>query len=187
VLLTESDLTGTRGTGSKDVSKRMPSRRKNAVDPVQLRTGDTVVHEQHGVARYVEMVQRTVQGATREYLILEFAPSKKGQPGDRVFVPTDQLELVTKYVGGEAPDPRPARRRDWAKRKGRARKAVKDIAAGLIQLYSARMAAPATPSARTPRGSASSRTPSRTSRRPTSSRRSPRSRRTWRSRSRWTG
>ncbi|MDP9466933.1 MAG: transcription-repair coupling factor, partial [Actinomycetota bacterium] len=142
VLLTESDLTGTRGTGSKDVSKRMPSRRKNAVDPVQLRTGDTVVHEQHGVARYVEMVQRTVQGATREYLILEFAPSKKGQPGDRVFVPTDQLELVTKYVGGEAPTLDRLGGADWAKRKGRARKAVKDIAAGLIQLYSARMAAP---------------------------------------------
>jgi transcription-repair coupling factor (superfamily II helicase) len=142
VLLTESDLTGTRGTGSKDVSKRMPSRRKNAIDPVQLRTGDTVVHEQHGVARYVEMVQRTVQGATREYLILEFAPSKRGQPGDRVFVPTDQLELVTKYVGGEAPTLDRLGGGDWAKRKGRARKAVKDIAAGLIQLYSARMAAP---------------------------------------------
>ena len=142
VLLTESDLTGTRGTGTKDVSKRMPSRRKNAVDPVQLRSGDTVVHEQHGVARYVEMVQRTVQGATREYLILEFAPSKRGQPGDRVFVPTDQLELVTKYVGGEAPTLDRLGGADWAKRKGRARKAVKDIAAGLIQLYSARMAAP---------------------------------------------
>jgi transcription-repair coupling factor (superfamily II helicase) len=142
VLLTESDLTGTRGTGSKDVSKRMPSRRKNAVDPVQLRTGDVVVHEHHGVGRYLEMVQRTVQGATREYLILEYAPSKRGQPGDRVFVPTDQLELVTRYVGGEAPSLDRLGGGDWAKRKGRARKAVKDIAAGLIQLYSARMAAP---------------------------------------------
>ena len=142
VLLTETDLTGTRGAGSKDVSKRMPSKRKNAVDPVQLRTGDTVVHEQHGVARYVEMVQRTVQGATREYLILEFAPSKRGQPGDRVFVPTDQLELVTKYVGGEAPSLDRLGGGDWAKRKGRAKKAVRDIAAGLIQLYSARMSAP---------------------------------------------
>ncbi len=142
VLVTETDLTGTRGAGTKDVSKRMPSRRKNAVDPVQLKAGDTVVHEQHGVARYVEMVQRTVQGATREYLILEFAPSKKGQPGDRVFVPTDQLELVTKYVGGEAPSLDKLGGGDWAKRKGRAKKAVKEIAAGLIQLYSARMAAP---------------------------------------------
>ena len=142
VLVTETDLTGTRGAGAKDVSKRMPSKRKNAVDPVQLRTGDVVVHEQHGVGRYLEMVQRTVQGATREYLILEYAPSKKGQPGDRVFVPTDQLELVTRYVGGEAPSLDRLGGGDWAKRKGRAKKAVKDIAAGLIQLYSARMAAP---------------------------------------------
>ena len=145
LVLTESDLTGSRsgGAGSRsDVSKRMPSKRKNAVDPVQLRTGDVVVHEQHGVGRYVEMVQRTVQGATREYLILEYAPSKRGQPGDRVFVPTDQLDLVTRYVGGEAPSLDKLGGSDWAKRKGRARKAVREIAAGLIQLYSARMAAP---------------------------------------------
>jgi transcription-repair coupling factor (superfamily II helicase) len=136
VVLTEGDLTGSRGIGSKDVSKRMPSRRRNAVDPLQLRPGDLVVHEQHGVGRYVEMVQRTVQGATREYLILEYAK------GDKLFVPTDQLEQVTRYVGGEAPTLDRLGGSDWAKRKGRAKKAVKEIAAGLIQLYSARMASP---------------------------------------------
>ncbi len=142
VVLTESDLTGTRGPAGKDASTRMPSRRRNAVDPLQLKPGDPVVHDQHGVGRYVEMVQRTVQGATREYLILEYAPGKKGQPGDRLFVPTDQLELVTRYVGGEAPGLDKLGGGDWAKRKGRAKKAVKEIAAGLIQLYSARMSAP---------------------------------------------
>ena len=142
VVLTETDLTGSRGLGSKDASTRMPSRRRNAVDPLQLRAGDPVVHDQHGVGRYVEMVQRTVAGATREYLILEYAPSKRGQPGDRLFVPTDQLELVTRYVGGEAPGLDKLGGGDWAKRKGRAKKAVKEIAAGLIQLYSARMASP---------------------------------------------
>ncbi|MFP5220370.1 MAG: transcription-repair coupling factor [Actinomycetes bacterium] len=142
LVLTEPDLTGTRASGGKDVSKRMPSRRKNAVDPLTLQPGDVVVHEHHGVGRYLEMVQRTVQGATREYLVLEYAPSKRGQPGDRVFVPTDQLDLVTRYVGGEAPTLDRLGGSDWAKRKGRARKAVREIAAGLIQLYSARMAAP---------------------------------------------
>ncbi len=142
VVLTETDLTGSRGLGSKDPSTKMPSRRRNAVDPLQLRAGDPVVHDQHGVGRYVEMVQRTVAGATREYLILEYAPSKRGQPGDRLFVPTDQLELVTRYVGGEAPGLDKLGGGDWAKRKGRAKKAVKEIAAGLIQLYSARMASP---------------------------------------------
>ena len=135
-VLSETDLTGTRGVGAKDMSKRMPSRRRNAIDPLQLRPGDLVVHEQHGVGRYVEMVQRTVQGATREYLILEYAK------GDKLFVPTDQLEHVTRYVGGEAPSLDRLGGGDWAKRKGRAKKAVREIAAGLIQLYSARMAAP---------------------------------------------
>ncbi|MCW2599551.1 MAG: transcription-repair coupling factor [Frankiales bacterium] len=136
VVLTEGDLTGARGAGAKDISKRMPSRRKNTVDPLQLRAGDPVVHEQHGVGRYVEMVQRTVAGATREYLILEYAK------GDRLFVPTDQLEQVTRYVGGEAPSLDRLGGSDWAKRKGRAKKAVKEIAAGLIQLYAARTSAP---------------------------------------------
>ena len=142
LVLTEADLTGTRGTGGKDPSKRMPSRRRNVVDPLALKAGDPVVHEQHGVGRYVEMVQRTVQGATREYMVLEYAPSKRGHPGDRLYVPTDQLELVTRYVGGEAPTLDKMGGGDWAKRKGRAKKAVREIAAGLIQLYAARTSAP---------------------------------------------
>jgi transcription-repair coupling factor (superfamily II helicase) len=120
----------------------MPSRRRNAVDPLQLRPGDHVVHEQHGVGRYVEMMQRTVQGATREYVVIEYAPARRGQPGDRLFVPTDQLDLVTRYVGGEAPSLSRLGGSDWARTKGRARKAVRQIAGELIRLYSARMASP---------------------------------------------
>ncbi|MCW2494837.1 transcription-repair coupling factor [Jatrophihabitans sp.] len=138
-FLTEADLTGQRGSLAKDTS-RMPSRRRNAIDPLQLRPGDYVVHEQHGVGKYVEMVRRTVNGGEREYLIIEYAPSKKGQPGDRLFTPTDSLDQVTKYVGGEAPSLSRLGGADWAKTKGRARKAVKEIAAELIRLYSARMA-----------------------------------------------
>jgi transcription-repair coupling factor (superfamily II helicase) len=103
VVLTEADLTGGRGGTSTRDMRRMPSRRRNAVDPLALKAGDFVVHEQHGIGKYVEMVQRTVGGATREYLVLEYASSKRGQPGDRLFVPTDQLDEVTRYVGGEVP------------------------------------------------------------------------------------
>ena len=138
-LLTEADLTGQRGTLTKDAS-RLPTRRRNAIDPIQLKSGDYVVHEQHGVGRYVEMVRRTINGGEREYLIIEYAPAKRGQPGDRLFVPTDALDQVTKYVGGEAPTLNRLGGSDWAKTKGRARKAVKEIAAQLIRLYSARMA-----------------------------------------------
>ena len=58
----------------------MPSRRRNGIDPLELQSGDYVVHERTASAAIVEMVQRTVQGATREYLVLEYAPAKRGQP-----------------------------------------------------------------------------------------------------------
>jgi transcription-repair coupling factor (superfamily II helicase) len=138
-VLTESDLTGQRGNSTKDM-RRLPSRRRNAVDPLQLRAGDLVVHEQHGVGRYVEMVRRKVNGGEREYLILEYAPARRGQPADRLFVPTDSLDLLTRYVGGESPALNRLGGADWAKTKGRARKAVKEIAGELIRLYSVRMA-----------------------------------------------
>ncbi len=143
VVITEADLLGgtTAGQGgsTKDM-RRMPSKRRNQVDPLSLRPGDHVVHEQHGVGRFVQMMQRTVQGATREYLVLEYAPGKRGQPGDRLFVPTDQLDQVTRYVGGEAPTLNKLGGSDWQQTKSRARKHVREIAGELIRLYSARMA-----------------------------------------------
>jgi transcription-repair coupling factor (superfamily II helicase) len=142
VVLTETDLTGSAptGGGSTRDMRKMPSRRRNQVDPLQLRPGDHVVHEQHGVGKFVEMMQRTVQGATREYLVIEYAASKRGQPGDRLFVPTDQLDQVTRYVGGEQPTLNKLGGSDWQATKSRAKRHIKQIAAELIQLYSARMA-----------------------------------------------
>lgn len=139
-VLTETDLSGQKAAGKEGV--RLPTKRRKTIDPLTLEAGDFIVHEQHGVGRYVEMVQRTVQGATREYLLVEYAPAKRGQPGDRLYIPTDQLEQVTKYVGGEAPTLHRLGGADWTKTKARAKKAVKEIAADLIKLYSARMAAP---------------------------------------------
>ena len=139
-VLCESDLTG--GRPSMRDEGRMPSKRRGTIDPITLRAGDIVVHQQHGVGRYVDLVTRSVAGATREYLVIEYAPSKRGQPGDRLYVPTDSLDQVTKYVGGEAPSLDRMGGGDWAKRKGRARKAVREIAAELIRLYAARMSAP---------------------------------------------
>ncbi|WFF08576.1 transcription-repair coupling factor [Micromonospora sp. WMMD1076] len=139
VLLTGNDVTGGRGTSTRDMRK-MPSRRRNTIDPLELKAGDFVVHEQHGIGRYVELVQRTVNGASREYLVIEYAPSKRGQPGDRLFVPTDQLDQLSRYVGGEQPTLHKMGGSDWQKSKARARKAVREIAAQLIQLYAARKA-----------------------------------------------
>ena len=137
-VLTARDLSGQRAADK--ASRRMPARRKNQIDPLELVSGDPVVHGQHGVGRYVEMVQRPVAGSVREYLVIEYAPSRRGQPGDRLYVPMDSLDQVTRYVGGENPTLDRMGGADWAKRKGRARKAVREIAAELIKLYAARQA-----------------------------------------------
>lgn len=136
VVLTHDDLVGQRAAERAD--RRMPARRRKQVDPLQLSPGDHVVHEQHGVGRYVEMVNRVVQGAAREYLVIEYAPSKRGQPGDRLFLPMDQLDQISRYVGGESPSLDRLGGSDWTTRKNKARKAVRQIAGELIRLYAAR-------------------------------------------------
>ncbi len=135
---TTADLSGQR---APDKSARvMPTRRKNQIDPLELKPGDPVVHDQHGIGRYVEMSQRSVAGSVREYLVIEYAPSRRGQPRDRLYVPMDSLDQITRYVGGESPTLDKMGGGDWAKRKGRARRAVREIAAELIKLYAARQA-----------------------------------------------
>ncbi|NYE96585.1 transcription-repair coupling factor (superfamily II helicase) [Psychromicrobium silvestre] len=141
-LLTEADLLGKSSASSTKDMRKMPSKRRNAVDPLQLRAGDSVVHEQHGIGRFVELIQRRVAGTegSREYLVLEYAPAKRGAPGDKLFVPTDQLDQITAYVGGDTPALSKMGGSDWASTKNKARRAVKEIAGELIRLYSARMA-----------------------------------------------
>ncbi|WP_438352468.1 transcription-repair coupling factor [Microbacterium sp. CJ88] len=146
-VLTESEFYGRTIGGDNRVVKKLASRRRNVVDPLQLKPGDFVVHATHGIGRFVELSQREVSSGgrnavktTREYLVLEYAPSKRGYPGDKLFVPTDQLDLLSRYVGGEAPALSKMGGSDWSAAKGKARKAVRDIAVELVKLYSARMA-----------------------------------------------
>lgn len=139
-ILTEADLTGNRGAAPEQ--RKMPARRRNAVDPLALQPGDFVVHAQHGIGRFVQLISRQSGGAQREYLVVEYAPTKRGHPGDRLFVPTDALDQLSKYVGGEAPALNKMGGSDWAKTKGRARKAVREIAGKLVQLYAARASSP---------------------------------------------
>ncbi|MEO8908105.1 MAG: CarD family transcriptional regulator, partial [Microbacteriaceae bacterium] len=146
-LIGETEFYGrTIGYDSRQV-KKLAVRRKNVVDPLQLHAGDYVVHQTHGIGRFLELTQREVSSGgrnavktTREYLVLEYAPSKRGYPGDKLYVPTDQLDLLTRYVGGESPALSKMGGSDWSQTKGRARRAVRDIAVELVKLYSARMA-----------------------------------------------
>lgn len=144
-VLTEAEVLGRAAATSTRDMRRLPSRRRrNQVDPLDLKPGDYVVHDQHGVGRFVELMQRTTGRGkdqhTREYLVIEYAPSKRGQPGDRLFVPSDALDQVTRYVGGEDPKVNKMGGSDWSNTKKKARKAVKEIAGELIRLYAARRA-----------------------------------------------
>ena len=141
VVATEADITGARVVGVKD-GRRLPAKRRNQVDPLALTAGDMVVHDQHGIGKFVEMIERTVSGARREYLVIEYAPGKRGQPGDRLYVPMESLDQLSRYVGGEQPSLSKLGGSDWANTKRKARKAVREIAGELVQLYAARHAAP---------------------------------------------
>ena len=142
VVITEADLTGSRATSVE--GKRLAAKRRNTVDPLALNAGDLVVHDQHGIGRFVEMVERTVGGARREYLVLEYASSKKGsgtqKSTDKLYVPMDSLDQLSRYVGGQAPALSRLGGSDWVNTKTKARRAVREIAGELVSLYAKRQA-----------------------------------------------
>jgi len=98
----------------------------------RLSAGDFVVHIDHGVARYEQMLRRGASGEERDYLELSFAG------GDRIFVPVEQIGRVTRYSGGERPALSKLGGTEWLRAKQRVRKAVDDLAEELLALYAAR-------------------------------------------------
>jgi transcription-repair coupling factor (superfamily II helicase) len=96
-----------------------------------LRAGDYVVHEDHGVARFAGFETRTVAGVTRDYLLLEY------QGDDRVYAPTDQFAKISRYVGAGAGEPTLSKLGGtrWDTLKARARRAAQDLAGELLALY----------------------------------------------------
>jgi transcription-repair coupling factor (superfamily II helicase) len=143
VVITETDLTGNRVTATE--GRRLAAKRRNTVDPLALTSGDLVVHDQHGIGRFVEMVERTIGGARREYLVLEYGSAKRGSGGnntDKLYVPMDSLDQLSRYVGGQAPTLSRLGGSDWTNTKTKARRAVREIASELVALYAKRQAAP---------------------------------------------
>ena len=100
----------------------------------ELRAGAPVVHEDHGIARFTGFETKTVGGVTRDYLELEYLD------GDRVFVPSDQLHKISRYVGADAGDPPLSKLggKQWERMKLRARRAAQALAGELINLYAER-------------------------------------------------
>ena len=117
------------------------TRRARRIDITKVtfpyKPGDYVVHAAHGVALFKDLVCREIDGTMRDYLLLEYAQ------GDKLFVPVEQLDRVTRYVGPEGYNPRLTRLNtsDWSRAMTKARKATKKLAFDLVDVYSRRAAA----------------------------------------------
>jgi transcription-repair coupling factor (superfamily II helicase) len=131
-VLAEGDLTGRRRP------HRAPRPRGAMAETFfdDLKTGDYVVHFQHGVARFGGMVRRSVAGVERDYLLLEY------RDGDKLYVPSDQVDALRPYTGGETPSLSRLGGGDWAKTKERVKRAVREIARELVELYHKRASSP---------------------------------------------
>ncbi len=131
-VLAESDVTGRR----RAHRKARPRARATEGFFDDMKAGDYVVHYQHGVGRFGGMVTRAIGGTERDYLVLEY----KG--GDKLYVPSDQIDLLRPYTGGESPALHRLGGSDWQKAKSRVRSAVREIAQELVVLYRRRITSP---------------------------------------------
>src|SRR5580693_3786154 len=127
-VLAEGDITGRRRP------HRAPRPRAASVQTFfdDMKTGDYVVHFQHGVARFGGMVKRSIGDVERDYLLLEY------RDGDKLYVPSDQVDALRPYTGGETPGLSRLNGSEWAKTKARVRRAAREIAQELVALYQKR-------------------------------------------------
>jgi transcription-repair coupling factor (superfamily II helicase) len=128
-LLAEGDVTGRR----RPHRRARPRARSAQAFFDDLTAGSYVVHYQHGVGRFGGMVRRSIGGVERDYLLLEY------KSGDKLYVPSDQVDLLRPYTGGEAPALSRLNGADWQRTKSRVRAAVREIAQELVVLYQKRM------------------------------------------------
>ncbi len=131
-VLAEGDLTGRR----RAHRRARPRRRETQGFFDDLQPGDHVVHDQHGVARYGGMVTRAIGGVERDYLLLEY------RGADKLYVPTDQIDVVRRYVGSDSPTVGRLGGGEWQRARSRVRSAAQEIAQELVVLYQRRVSTP---------------------------------------------
>ncbi len=128
-VVTEAELTGRR----RAHRKAKPRKRQSEGFFDDLSPGDFVVHHQHGVGRFSGMVKRAIGGHERDYLMLEY------RGDDKLYVPSDQIDLIRHYTGGDQPSLHKLGGSDFAKSKAKVRSAVAEIAQELVVLYQQRL------------------------------------------------
>jgi transcription-repair coupling factor (superfamily II helicase) len=131
-VLAETDITGRR----RAHRRARPRRRAAAGSFDDLVPGMYVVHAQHGVARFTGMTKRAIGGVERDYLLLEY------RGDDKLYVPTDQIDLVRHYTGGDSPSLSRMGGTDWSRTKQKVRSAVQEVAQELVVLYQRRVTTP---------------------------------------------
>ena len=122
---------------TQGASARRPVRHVDITEiTFPYKPGDYVVHAAHGIGYFAGLVQQEVDGTRRDYLLIEYAE------GDKLYVPVEQLDRVTRYVGPEGGEPRLTRLNtsDWSRAMTRARKATKKLAFDLVDVYARRAA-----------------------------------------------
>ena len=129
-VLTEEDLFGARRYTR--AAPRFTARQTDGAAD-ELTPGDFAVHRIHGVGRYRGIVHRELAGAERDYLVLEYAK------GDKLYVPTDAVGMVARYIGGDVPRVHRMGGTDWARATAKVKRAVRDMAGELVRLYTVRM------------------------------------------------
>ena len=119
-------------------TKRARGRARRRVDVTEVtfpfKPGDYVVHATHGIALFAEIVRQEVAGRERDYFLLEYAD------GDKLYVPLEQVDRITRYVGPDGANPRLTRLNtaDWSRATNKARKSAKKLAFDLVDLYTRR-------------------------------------------------
>jgi transcription-repair coupling factor (superfamily II helicase) len=131
-IVAEPDVTGRRRPHRQ--ARPRPRATEGFFD--DLAPGDYVVHNVHGVARFAGMVTRSMGGAERDYLLLEY------RGGDRLYLPSEQIDAITPYTGGESPALNRMGGAEWSRQKARVRAAVREVAKELVELYRRRQTTP---------------------------------------------
>ena len=136
-VLTEGQLTAPT---QKKLKLKKDSNRQKLQSYTDLSPGDLVVHTHHGIGRFAGIQRMPVDGVEKDYIKIDYAG------GDCLYVPVTQLDMVSKYIGGGEDQERTRLNKlggtEWAKQKTKARKAAKDLAAGLTKLYAERQRRP---------------------------------------------
>ena len=130
IVFTNNEIYGS----AREKTRGKKKTKESGLDFSDLSVGDYIVHENHGIGRYLGIEQLNVQGVKKDYLSLSY------RGNDKLYVPVDQMNLIKKYIGSEGAKPKLNKlsSQEWVKTKARVQKSIEDMAEELLELYAKR-------------------------------------------------